>query len=65
MGIKVKFPWLIKITVVVLKPLTALLSKELKQELVTWVTKFRAKAYETENPWDDFLADLLYEFFVK
>lgn len=47
--------WILKL----LPNLVASISAPLRQELVTFAKNFREKAKKTENPWDDFAAEVL------
>jgi len=47
--------WLLKLLPLVL----AALSAPIRAELVGFAKSFRSKAKQTDNPWDDFLADIL------
>jgi hypothetical protein len=49
----------LEIAVRVLKPLLRLVSEELRELLSVFVVKFYWKAQKTDNPWDDFLAEVL------
>lgn len=50
-----KNAWVLRLIALIL----AALSGPLKAELIKFATDFRAKARQTENPWDDFAADIL------
>lgn len=43
----------------ILKMILGVISGPLREELVTSALAFRVKARETDNPWDDILADML------
>lgn len=43
----------------VLVPIMKIITDELREELEAWIRQFHAKALLTENPWDDFLAEIL------
>lgn len=47
--------WMIRLLQMVL----AAISGPLRQDLIKFAEAFRAKAKQTENPWDDFLADII------
>jgi len=47
--------WILKL----LPNLVASISGPLRAELVTFAKGFREKAKKTDNPWDDFAADVL------
>jgi len=55
----VVWTWVIKAIGQVLVPIVAIITDALREELETWVRQFHAKALLTENPWDDFLAEVL------
>lgn len=47
--------WLLRVIALIL----GALSGPLKAELIAFAKAFREKARQTENPWDDFAADIL------
>ncbi|MBA7534305.1 hypothetical protein ES705_26551 [subsurface metagenome] len=47
--------WWLRLVAMVL----AALSGPLKEELVKFAKAFRVSAQKTENPWDDFAADII------
>ncbi len=47
--------WLLRL----LPNLIASLSANLRTELINFAKKFREDAKKTDNPWDDFLADII------
>ncbi|MBA7690014.1 hypothetical protein ES703_98533 [subsurface metagenome] len=47
--------WLLRL----LPNLVASISAPLRQKLIQFAKEFRAEAKKTENPWDDFAADVL------
>lgn len=47
--------WWLRLLAMVL----AAISGPLRQDLIKFAEEFRAKAKKTENPWDDFLADII------
>lgn len=57
----VTFSWVLKLVLLLLKPILAIITPILRKELEETLIKFYHKAVETENPWDDFLAVFLLE----
>lgn len=51
--------WIIALIVAVLKPILSVLTPTIREELGKLLYAFYAKAEMTDNPWDDFLAELL------
>lgn len=47
--------WLLKLLPLIMKAL----SGPIRAELVNFAKGFRVKAKATDNPWDDFVADIL------
>lgn len=47
--------WWLKLLAMIL----GAISGPLRQDLIKFAQEFRAKARQTENPWDDFLADII------
>ena len=53
------FTWIINLIVAVLKPIMAVLTPMLRDELSGVLTDFYKKAASSASPWDDFLAEFL------
>ena len=58
---KVTWNWLLRIVVSVLTPLIGLLTRSIKEELEGFLIPWYEKCLETENPFDDFLAEFILE----
>ncbi len=48
-----------------IKQVLPLVTPSLRPVLCTLLTEFKNKAAETSNPWDDLLANLLYDMFCS
>lgn len=48
-----------KIIALVLRPALKLITAKFREELETWLNRKYAEALETENPWDDWLFEML------
>jgi len=57
------FTWIIQILIKILFGLFPQVSEQLRKALVDFLLEFYAKAMETDNPWDDFLARFLLRIF--
>lgn len=55
------FTWIINLLISILSTLIPLITPILKHELEVFLLGWYAKAIETPNPWDDFLA----KFFLR
>lgn len=55
----VSWTWLINLLVAVLAPVVGIMSKEIRDALVKFLTDLRKKARETPNPWDDFVTEFI------
>ena len=55
----ISWGWIISLVVAVLKPVMAVITPMIRTELEKLLLAFYAKAETTDNPWDDFLAELL------
>lgn len=55
----VTMTWILKIVLLLLKPILAIVTPILLAELKKALLSFYEHAAETENPWDDFLAEFL------
>ena len=55
----VRFSWVINLVVTILSPILELVTRELRDELEDSLYRYFGKAKLTDNPWDDFLAELL------
>lgn len=51
--------WIVSLILAVLKPIFAVLTPTIRDELRKLLESFYAKAETTDNPWDDFLAEFL------
>jgi len=56
---------ILDIVIKVVRGFVPIMTEELKEIIQNWVVDFREKSRQTTNPWDDFIADFLYELFVK
>ena len=54
---------IVQLILKLLIPMLSVITPVLKEELETWLLEFYAKALETENPWDDFVAGFLLDIF--
>jgi len=56
---------IIDIVIKLVRGLLPLMSVELTELIQNWIMDFREKSRQTSNPWDDLIADFLYELFVE
>lgn len=54
---------MLNILVAVLGPILRAVTPVLREQLEEWLIGFYKKAKTTDNPWDDFLAELLLRIF--
>lgn len=55
----VSWSWIVSLLAALLKPIIPILSEQVRKMLQDWLYKFYDHAKETDNPWDDFVAELL------
>ena len=55
----ISWAWIINLIVTVLKPIVAIVTPILREELEKALLKLYAKAEASDNPWDDFLVEVL------
>lgn len=55
----INWTWIINLIVTVLKPIVAIVTPIIREELEKALLKLYAKAEATDNPWDDFLVEVL------
>jgi len=60
---KIQWGFAISLIISLLKPIMGVISPKLRTELEEFLKDYYKKAMETENPWDDFLANLLLHIF--
>jgi len=56
---------IIDIVIKLVRGLLPLMSVELTELIQNWIMDFRERSRKTSNPWDDLIADFLYELFVE
>ena len=55
----INWSWIVNLIVTVLKPIVGIVTPIIREELEKALLKLYAKAEASDNPWDDFLVEIL------
>lgn len=55
----INWTWIVNLLVTVLKPIVGIVTPIIREELEKALLKLYAKAEASDNPWDDFLVEIL------